>query len=250
MAGIIVQLAISWLIIWLVEKQHLNVLGFKPTKQRAADFLLFLLVAALCCASGFLLRMWFGNERWEVNPKINAAFVWEGIWWNIKSVLFEELIFRGVLFYILIKWVGVVKGIIVSSVAFGIYHWFSYGILGNIPQMAIYFFVTGIMGLVYAYGYAKTFSLYIPAAIHFGWNFTQSFVFSKGPIGNGILIMAKEQTPVTVSGVIYTLIFLLPIVSVWVVCYVLIKNKKQVVLPGTTASIFQTGRLYNRAQNK
>lgn len=127
--------------------------------------------------------MWWGNEKWGLNPLFNIRLLWEGIWWNLKSVLFEELIFRGVLLFILIKRLGVAYGIIISSVAFGIYHWFSYGIIGNIPQMAIYFFVTGIMGLVYAYGYSKTFSLYIPSAIHFGWNFTNSFVFSKGPIG-------------------------------------------------------------------
>lgn len=195
---------------------------------------MFLLVAAICCSSGFLLRMLLGNEKWEVNPKLNAALVWAGIWWTIKSVLFEELIFRGVLLYILIKRMGVADGIIISAIGFGIYHWFSYGILGDVPKMALYFFITGIMGLVYAYGYSKTFSLYIPAAIHFGWNFTQSFVFSQGPIGNGILVLAKEQTPVTVSMLVYWMIFLLPVLSVWSSCFLLLKNKKQAPLPGST----------------
>lgn len=241
MLGILVQLAISWLIIWLVEKQHLNVLGFNPTRQRLADFFLFLLIAAACCASGILLSMWWGNEQWELNPLFNAALLWQGILYNMKSVLFEELIFRGVLFYILIKRLGAAKAIIVSSVAFGIYHWFSYGIIGNIPQMTIFFFLTGIMGLIYAYGYAKTFSLYIPAAIHFGWNFTQSFVFSKGNIGKGIFVLAKEQTPVTVSMAAYLVILLLPLLSVWGINYWLLKRKKQAALPGVTASVFQKG---------
>lgn len=235
MLGIIVQLAVSWLIIWLAEKQHLTVLGFYLTKQRLTDFLLFLIVASLCCASGFLLRIWWGNEKWELNPLFNNRLLWDGIWWNLKSVLFEELIFRGVIFYILIKRFGVIKAIFISSVAFGIYHWFSYELFWNVPKMLIYFFVTGIMGLVYAYGYAKTFSLYLPAAIHFGWNFTQSFVFSQGSIGKGILIMAKEQEPVTVSVVAYSVISLLPLISVWVICWLLIKNKKQTPLPGSIA---------------
>ena len=33
MLGIIIQLAISWLIIWLVEKRNLSVLGFRPAKE-------------------------------------------------------------------------------------------------------------------------------------------------------------------------------------------------------------------------
>lgn len=235
MLGILVQLVISWLIIWLVEKQHLNVLGFMPTKQRMLDFFIFLLIAAACCASGFLLRMWWGNERWELNPILNGNLLWEGVLYNIRSVLFEELIFRGVLFYILIKRLGAGKAIIISSVAFGIYHWFSYELFWNVQQMTIYFFITGIMGLIYAYAYAKTFSLYIPIAIHFGWNFTQSFLFSNGSIGKGILVLAKEQTPVTISMAAYTVILLLPLLGIWGINYWLLKIKKQAAMPGATA---------------
>lgn len=235
MLGILVQLIISWGIIWLVEKQHLNVLGFMPTKQRMLDFFLFLLIAAACCASGFLLRMWWGNERWELNPLLNGNLLWEGVLYNIRSVLFEELIFRGVLFYILIKRLGAGKAIIISSVAFGIYHWFSYELFWNVQQMAIYFFITGIMGLIYAYAYAKTFSLYIPIAIHFGWNFTQSFLFSNGSIGKGILVLAKEQTPVTISIAAYIVILLLPLLGIWGLNYWLLKQKKQAAMPGATA---------------
>jgi membrane protease YdiL (CAAX protease family) len=235
MLGIIVQLAISWLLVWLVEKQHLTVLNFYPTKQRLMDFLLFLCIGAFCSTSGFLLRIWWGNEKWELNTLLNAKLLWEGIAWNIKSVLFEELIFRGVLLYILIKRLGAGKGIIISAIAFGIYHWFSFEVLGDVKQMAIVFSVTGIMGLIYAYGYAKTFSLYIPAAIHLGWNFIQSFVFSKGTIGNGILILAKEQTPVSVSMTAYIIILLLPLLSVWGINYYLLKRKKQAAMPGATA---------------
>jgi uncharacterized protein len=235
MLGIIVQLVMSWLVIWFTEKQHLTVLGFYPSKQRLTHFLLFFIVAALCGAVGFLLRIWWGNEKWVLNPLFNMRLLWDGIWWNLKSVLFEELIFRGVLLYILMKRLGVVYGIIISSISFGIYHWFSYGIIGNIPQMAIYFFVTGIMGLIYAYGYAKTFSLYIPIAIHFGWNFTQSFVFSNGPIGKGILMLAKEQAAVSVSLGAYIVIFLLPLLSVWIICYWQIKTKKQTAIVGVIA---------------
>lgn len=235
MLGILVQLAISWLLLWLVEKQHLGVLGFYPTKQRGADFMVFLFIAMCCSASGFLLRMWWGNEKWELNPLFNKQLLWDGIWWNIKSVLFEELIFRGALFYILIKRLGAGKAIIISAIAFGIYHWFSYGILGDVPKMIMYFFITGIMGLIYAYAYAKTFSLYIPIAIHFGWNFVQGFVFSNGSIGKGIFIVSKEQVPVTISAAAYSVISLLPMLSIWGITYYLLRRKKQASLPGTTA---------------
>ena len=153
----------------------------------------------------------------------------KGIWWNIKSVLFEELIFRGVLLYILIKKTGFSKGIIISAIVFGIYHWFSFEIIGNIPQMTLVFFITGIMGLLLAYAYGKTLSLYIPIAIHLGWNFTQGFIFSDGPIGNGIFITTNGQFR-TDSYFIYFIILLVPMISAWLINYFLLKRRKQVEL--------------------
>lgn len=230
MLGIIVQLAISWLLVWLIYKEDLGFLGFFPTKKRLNDFTLFLIVTAACCAFGFLLRFLFDNEKWMINPKLNISLILDGVWWNIKSVLFEELIFRGVIFYILIKKLGAAKAIIISAVAFGIYHWFSFGILGDVKQMVIVFFMTGLMGLLLAYGYAKTFSLYIPFAIHLGWNLTQGFIFSNGPIGNGIFIPIKDQAQINVGYVIFFCILLLPVISMLLINYFLLKRRKQAVL--------------------
>lgn len=231
MAGIIVQLAISWLIIWFYEKGNLSVLGFWPTKKRLLHFIIFFFLTGACCASGFLLRMYFGKESWQVNPALNAPLILEGIWWNIKSVMFEELIFRGVLFYILIRKIGAIKAMILSSIAFGMYHWFSQEVFGNITQMAIIFLLTGIMGMLYAYGYVKSNSLYIPCAIHLGWNITQGFIFSQGSIGNGILVQPAPQPVVNVSYFVYFCILLVPLLSAWGLNFLLLHRGVHTVPP-------------------
>lgn len=231
MIGIIVQLALSWLIIWIFEKGNLSFLGFSPTKKRLADFFIFLFITAACCASGYLLRMLWGNEEWELNPALSIGLIADGIWWNIKSVLFEELIFRGVLFYILIKTLGAVKAIIISSVAFGIYHWFSFENFGKPVEMIYTFFITGIMGLVYAYGYAKTFSLFIPCAIHFGWNATRGIIFSDSLIGKQLLVPVPVE-PVQVNYFTFYFILIFPLLSAILVNYFLLKRKKQVLISG------------------
>jgi membrane protease YdiL (CAAX protease family) len=228
MIGIIVQLAISWIIIWLYEKNDLRVLGLFPTKTRLSNFVVFFFVTALCCSSGFLLKMYFSDLHWTLNPKLSFALALEGLWWNIKSVLFEELIFRGVLLYILIKQLGFAKAITISAVAFGIYHWFSFGVIGNAMAMAITFLITGTMGLVYAYGYTKTMSLYVPSAIHLGWNFTQNFMFSDGSIGVGILQPVSAAEFRTGSYLIAFLVFLFPMLSAMLINFCLLKRKKQV----------------------
>ena len=129
------------------------------------------------------------------------------------------------------------KAIIVAAIAFGIYHWFSFEIIGNITQMAIVFVITGAMGLLLAYGYAKTFSLYIPCAIHLGWNFTQNFIFSQGPIGNGIFVQVKPVPILSVSYFIYFTIIFFPMVSMLVINYILLKRRKKVeIVPVTPAN--------------
>ena len=229
MLGIIVQLLISWLIIWLFEKGNLGVLGFYPTKKRLLGFVLFFMVTALCSSSDFFMRMLFAKQEWELNPKLTADLILTGIWWNVKSVLFEELIFRGVLLYILIKKLGPVKGILISSIAFGIYHWYSHEVIGNPVQMAITFVTTGAMGLIYAYGYAKTFSLYIPIAIHLGWNLIRSVVFSETVIGEQLFVQVKPVPEVTVSYFIYFCIIYIPILSALLINFFMLKKMKPVV---------------------
>jgi|GWRWMinimDraft_5_1066013.scaffolds.fasta_scaffold28880_1 membrane protease YdiL (CAAX protease family) len=231
MLGIIVQLLISWLIIWLFEKGDLSFLGLYPTKKRLIGFALFFIVTALCCASDFIMRMLFAQQQWELNPKLNAITILTGIWWNIKSVLFEELIFRGVLFYILIKKLGHTKAIIISAIAFGIYHWFSQGSFGNPVQMSITFLITGTMGLVYAYGFSKTFSMYIPIAIHLGWNLTTSVIFSNGNIGDQLFTPVRPVTEVQVGYFTFFCITFIPLLSAIFINYFMLKKMQQQPIP-------------------
>ncbi|WP_207492523.1 CPBP family intramembrane glutamic endopeptidase [Aridibaculum aurantiacum] len=231
MIGILVQLAISWLIAWLYEKNDLRVLGFYPTKARIKDFLVFFLITSVCCSSGFFLKMAFSDLRYELNPNVSLGLIAQSLWWNVRSVLFEELIFRGVLFYILIKKIGGTKALVCSSVAFGIYHWFSFGIIGNVSQMVFVFLLTGTMGLLFGYGYLKTLSLYIPVAIHLGWNLTQGLIFSDGPLGAGILIPTVAEGFRTGSYLVFIVVFLFPMLSTLLINTILVKQKRQVDFP-------------------
>ena len=228
MVGILVQLALSWGLIWLLERGNLGILGFRPTSRRLLDFALYFFVSAFICVSGYFLKMLIAGQQWQLNPNMNLPVFLEGVWWNIKSVLFEELIFRGVLFYVLIRKLGATKAIFISAASFGVYHWFSQGSFGNPQAMAVTFIVTGAMGLVLAYGYAKTWSLYIPIAIHLGWNVVQQSVFSSGPIGKQLFVEVMPRPVITISAFSLYFMQLFALVSVLVVNYLLLRWKKQV----------------------
>lgn len=224
MLGLLVQLAISWLIVWFYDRKNLSVLGLRPTRTRIGYLGVFGIVTGIACALGFILKMYFGNVVWGLNPELSPQLVFAGLWWTIKSVLFEELIFRGVLLYILLWTLGRLRAILLSAAAFGIYHWFSFGVIGNPMAMATTFFITGMMGLVLAYGYAKTLSLYLPVGIHLGWNLTQIFIFSSGPIGPDVFITEQADSFRTNSYLIFLLVTFLLVVLALCTSYLLIRR--------------------------
>lgn len=193
MIGIIITLLTSWGLLWLVEKKQLTALGILPTAKLIKLFGWAILLSSICCTTYHILRTLFIDNSWYYNRDYTfKGFLLNG-WWVVKSVLFEELIFRGALLFIAIKKLGVQKACILSAVAFGVYHWFSYSAFGNPFQMAIIFLLTGIFGYVLALSFAKTGSLYLPIGLHLGWNLANIILFSNGPLGHQMLVRVNDH---------------------------------------------------------
>jgi len=192
MIGIIISLLISWGLLWLVAKKHLTVLGIVPDTKRIRILGTAILLSAACCTVYHLLRILFINNRWYYNRSYTFGDFLLSCWWVLKSVLFEELLFRGALLYIAIQKWGVKKACLLSAAAFGIYHWFSYSSFGNPAQMAIIFLMTGIFGYVLALAFAKTRSLYLPIGLHLGWNLANIILFSNGPLGHQMMVRVNN----------------------------------------------------------
>ena len=184
MYQLIVGLLLSWAILWLAQRKSILVLGFTPVLKRIFQFALAFLFSALLCALLQLFESFLNNSRWLLNSQITFSQIVESLRWNFNSVLFEELIFRGALLYIAIKRLGSKKGILLSAICFGIYHWFSFEVLGNIVPMVVVFIITGLMGLAWAYAFSRTNSMALPIGFHLGWNFVFNAVFSKGGFTN------------------------------------------------------------------
>ena len=97
MIGIIVELIISWLLLWFICKKHLSVLGFRPTKDRMTNLMVGLFIAASCCTLWQLMTTAFIDNGWVLNKQATAKGILESSRWTLVSVLYEELIFRGAL---------------------------------------------------------------------------------------------------------------------------------------------------------
>ena len=200
MIGHIVALLFSWALLWLIERRNLLALGFTPVPKRIYHLTLGFFFSAFLCASIQLTESYMMHASWHLNPQISVAKIGEYLWRNVNSVLFEEFIFRGALLFIAIKRLGKTKGIILSAVAFGIYHWFSFAVFGSIVPMIFVFVITGLMGYAWAYAFAKTKSMALPIGFHLGWNFTFNAIFSKGVSSFPVLVLMKTNDTTTLTG--------------------------------------------------
>lgn len=189
MTGILVIITFSWLLLYLIEKKHILVLGLLPFGKRLIQFFIGFLITGILCILTQYLEAYLKSANWNLNEHITGNIILRSLWWDVKSVLTEELIFRGALLYIFIQKMGSRKSILISAIAFGIYHWFSYGVLGNLLAMILVFIGTGLMGYTWAWAFSKTKSIMLPFGLHLGWNFFYNTIFSKGPLGDAVLTL-------------------------------------------------------------
>lgn len=210
MIGILVILLLSWALLWLVEKNNLSVLGLKPTPKRILHLTVGFLLTALACAVYHYTTVAFIENNWTINNAFTLQTAANSSWFTFKSVLFEELIFRGVLLYLALKRFGLQKACLLSALCFGVYHWFSYGLFGNPIQMLIVLLMTGFVGYALALSFAKTRSLYLAVGLHLGWNLLNIVVFSNGPLGEQLLVKANSTKP---DGLISLAVFLFQVLA-------------------------------------
>ncbi len=200
MVGNIVGLLLSWLILWLSERKSLLALGFTPGFKRVFQFIFGIFFSGLLCAALQLFEAWLTNSSWYLNSKITFSQVAKYLHWHFNSVLFEELLFRGALLFIAIKRLGPKKGVFLSAICFGIYHWFAFGVFGNIGPMIFVFIITGLMGFAWALAFKRTGSMALPIGLHLGWNFVFNAIFSKGFVATPVLILERGSTYVPLEG--------------------------------------------------
>ena len=193
MLGVLVVFSLSWLLLWLFTKEHIIALGIIPNGRRLREFSIGLSLMALFCVINLLGQSHFKEISYVRNPDYGFWESLDGVWWTFKAALFEELIFRGAILYLLIKKIGINWACIISALAFGIYHWFSYQMFGRgIIPMIYVFLLTGAAGWMFAYAFARTRSIYAPLGLHFGWIVISIVVFSNGPLGNSLFVIEGE----------------------------------------------------------
>lgn len=91
----------------------------------------------------------------------------------ISSSVYEELLFRGVLFGSVEKWFGSWAALVVSSLVFGLTH-----LLNPQGTLEGALFIAVEAGILLAAAYMLTRRLWLSIGFHMAWNYTQSAIFS------------------------------------------------------------------------
>ncbi len=184
-------LFLSWVGVYIVERKNIFSEWLLPGRQRLKEFAAgFLLMATLCLLTQIVFSL-YNQASWSLSDEITGHAILSSLAFNLSSVFFEELLYRGVILYFLIKYVGTSWGLLLTSAAFGIDHWWSYDVWGDTLGMAAVFLTTGFMGYVFATAYAYTKSIILPIGLHLGWNLVNNTVFSGGPQGTGLLVVGE-----------------------------------------------------------
>ena len=116
----------------------------------------------------------------------------------VSSSVFEELLFRGVLFRSVETWFGSWAALVVSSLVFGLSH-----LLNPQGTLEGALFIAVEAGILLAAAFMLTRRLWLSIGFHLAWNYTQSAIFSSIVSGNEAqqgLIRSTVKGPTLLTG--------------------------------------------------
>ncbi len=175
----IIALAIAGFAVYLgyayfMEKRVVSELALPGMGRQLG---LGLLIGAILYAACEMILMALGIYRIVgLNP---LSYMVPAMAMALSSSVYEELLFRGVLYSSVEQWFGSWAALVVSSLVFGLTH------LMN-PQGTVEgaLFIAVEAGILLAGAYMLTRRLWLSIGFHMAWNYTQSAIFSSIVSGN------------------------------------------------------------------
>jgi len=161
-----------WLTVRFVDHRPLRSFGIGFVPRWRHDFLFGLAVAAgmLAIVMGASYAFGYVNMRWTAG-QVAAGSLLMTFAVLVLGALNEELVFRGFPLQVLVEGLGQWPAMIALSLLFGIVH------LNNPNASLLGVINTVVAGILLSLAYVRTRSLWMPYAIHLGWNGGLGFVF-------------------------------------------------------------------------
>lgn len=181
----------------LIERRRPSEFGFEGRRAPQELAIGFALAAALMSAIIGVLRLggWYrvlGRPLDVTGTDLFLAFVL-----CFFIAVFEEVLFRGVLFRILEEWIGSWGAILVSGLIFGLVHW------TNPNATALAGIAIAIeAGVLLAAAYMLTRRLWLAVGLHWAWNWFQGSVYDAPVSGQRLpgFKVARIDGPALLTG--------------------------------------------------
>ena len=217
----------SWVILRFFERKKFAVLGFAFHNAFAGEIKQGLIIGFGIISIVFLFSLLTNAVSVSLSgagiPLLFINFIIYAFIFFIQCAG-EEALFRGYVFQILMEKINKVTAVITMSVLFSIVHTLNPGI--SIFAMFNIF----LFGVLLSAAYIKTRSLWLPAALHFSWNFSQSFIFSFPVSGikiNPTILTIRNNGSALISGGEFgpEASLLTSIVTLIVIAYIIVSKR-------------------------
>jgi uncharacterized protein len=173
--GVILALLAALLAAWpfmaRIERLPFGALGFHARPSAAGESGAGFAVGALLLGAVVAVLAVTGSVGWVAEGGTLSAYL--GV--LLTTLLFfgvaaawEELIFRGYAFQVLVEWIGAWSAVIVASLLFALLHAANPGV-GPLALANIF-----LAGILLSVAYLRTRSLWFVTGLHLGWNWTMA----------------------------------------------------------------------------
>jgi len=173
-----------------IDKESFISLGLRLDKMAVLDIFSGIIISAIIMTSIYFTMLltglieFTGFSWWTDSSSPDISFnlavmpiILAVLWELIVVAWWEELIFRGIIFQNMIKGMGLIWAVIISSILFGLVH------AGNPDATLMSTLMIAIITPLLIYAYLKTGQLWLPIGFHLGWNFFQASVFGFASSG-------------------------------------------------------------------
>jgi membrane protease YdiL (CAAX protease family) len=170
----IAALAAGWMVLSNLDGRPFGALGFPLHRRIAHESLYgFAIGGGLVAIAGVTLLL-TGTARFVPDDGSPASYgfflLWSLLFFALAAA-FEEAVFRGYPFQVLVEWLGVWPAVLLGSVLFSLLH----GGNPNITPLAL--FNLFLAGVLLSLAYLRTRSLWFATGVHLGWNWIMAALF-------------------------------------------------------------------------
>ena len=178
-ASVVSILIVAWVMLHFVDRRHFVSLGF-ARRHAFRDSLVGLIIGLGMMTACIAVLYFCGWAKPDANAAFSGSALALAALAMIANTVTQEVMVRGYVQQTIQRQFGVLSGVIISALFFLVLH---LGAIQGAILPAISLFAAGIL---LGACYAVSGNLWLPIALHFGWNFLQGPVLGETVSGQSL----------------------------------------------------------------